>query len=84
MTRINRLTIQASEAQAVELDARGEKWAAHSIVALLAIIEDLGAAQTAPIITTHIDGDYITTVAHRTVESANRAHEYGPGVATYE
>lgn len=41
--RVNRLIVESAEREAVELDARGEKWAALTIVALLAIIEDLTA-----------------------------------------
>lgn len=48
MSRINALTIAAAEAQAVELDSKGEKWGAHAIVSLLAIIEDLTAEPKAP------------------------------------
>jgi len=39
--KVNPLTIRSAEAMALELDERGEKWAAQTIVSLLAIIEDL-------------------------------------------
>lgn len=39
--RNHRLKIASAEEQALALEAKGEKWGAHAIVSLLAIIEDL-------------------------------------------
>jgi hypothetical protein len=40
MRKINQLTIKSAESMAVDLDARGEQWAAYTIASLLAIIEE--------------------------------------------
>lgn len=41
MRRVNQLTLRNAEATALDLSDRGEKWGAHAITSLLAIIEEL-------------------------------------------